>query len=138
MESGHRLDLDLVVLNLRVVGEGELGDGIGAIHVTIDTGVGLDKCRARAGIGDYHRPWTGYKRDPAGVGEEHELDRFVHDCAGCQVDESPILGECVVECGERVTYSRLMREEGFEPIGPRRQHCGQSRYYGAGRQPGYA
>ena len=92
VECGVGLVLDLVVLDIGARVQDDLGDGVGAVDLAGEAGVGFDDRRRLPGPASTTDRGLDMTRRAAGLGKEHQLDRPLDDHAGGERDERAVLG----------------------------------------------
>ena len=93
--------LELVMIEVRAVAQGNLGHGVGEVTAVPQRDVALDHGRARVTPRDDEIPRM---RDALTFRDKHEMDRLLDDCVRGELDVSAIVDERRVERRESVLF----------------------------------
>ena len=102
VEGARALLLQLVVIELRVVAEYNLSDGVGEVDLVGEAGPGLDHRGLAAGAKHDQVSRLRQGRLPVRGRDEKEMDRRLQDRPGRQMNERAVLDERGIERRQRV------------------------------------
>jgi hypothetical protein len=123
VERRFGLVLDLVMRDIGAHSQDDIGDGVRAVDLAGQAGMGFDDRRLASRARQHDGSWVRHKRRAVGLREEHQLDRSLNDRIGRERDERAVVAESRVQRGEGMVKGReCVRENRLEALTPFGEH----------------